>query len=93
MHLEMNSDRNGMKQYILFVVLLFMSSMNQTVVYSIVPTTVAASIHFDKPMAGEHTVNLVSHVHEHTKLWASIAPLVQQLRQWHSHIRVSNDLR
>ena len=47
----MNLDRNGTKQYILFVVLLFMSSMNQTVVHSIVLTTVAASIHFEKPMA------------------------------------------
>ena len=29
----------------------------------------------------EPTVNLVSHVHEHAKLWASIAPLVEQVRR------------
>ena len=47
-----------MKQYILFVVLLFMSLMNQTVVHPIVLTTVATSIYFDKPMAGEHILKM-----------------------------------
>ena len=39
------------------------------------------------------TVNLVSHVHEHAKLWASISPLVEQLRQWNFHGLIANDLK
>ena len=35
-----------------------MSLMNQTVVHSIVLTTVAASFHFDKPMAGENILKM-----------------------------------
>ena len=42
---------------------------------------------------GRDTVNLVSHGHEQAKLWASIAPLVEQLQQWHLHSLVANDLK
>ena len=38
------------------------------------------------------TVNLVSHVHEHAKLWASIATLVEQIRRWYLHLLVAIDL-
>ena len=38
------------------------------------------------------TVNLVSHGHEHAKRWASIAPLVEQLRRWHFDSLVAIDL-
>ena len=39
------------------------------------------------------TVNLVSHVHEHSKLSVRISPLVEQLRQWNLHSVVANDLK
>ena len=38
------------------------------------------------------TVSLVCNVHEHAKLCTSIAPLVEQIRQWYLHILVANDL-
>ena len=38
------------------------------------------------------TVSLVSRVRLACKLWASIAPLVEQLQRLHLHILAANDL-